>query len=284
MFVRIPNQIIKYSCAINHMIVPVYLYSAVSSNPNNNYLIDTNLALISETFAPNEDSRKGIPAKIKDCISLLSDDVDDVSGVDTVDDIDEDSVAINSPTAKSKSGTIKGFSACLFSNLPSSVDKYTRIKYKFLFREQNMSNGFTMVSFEEYYYIIDAVAKINGQDNKMDCKLESKLDKLEKSENKKWNLIDLINFYCYLKMKISIFENLKKKDSKCCGVLRESIATMSYNLKVGNKTIAKYVNQLEKLGLIKVKVYKNQLNKSHEYHLSDDWKKKWEEILLDYDC
>ena len=126
-----------------------------------------------------------------------------------------------------------------------------------------------MIDFQEYYYMVEAVGRINEQ-----------IDDGASAANR-WNLVDLFNFYCYLKMKISIFTNLANLDKKCCGTLKETIATMADNLRVGNKTITKYLHQLEKLGMIEIVTYKNKINassKSNEYYLSDMWEKYWDNI------
>jgi hypothetical protein len=280
---------------VNHIVLPVYLYSAIHCNPNNNNIVDTNLAHISETFAPNEDARRKIHLKVENVIRLLLDDVDDVNSIrdinsmgdmNEVNDVECDDECnddeCNDKYIASNKIIVHGFSACFYGELESKIDKTTRIQYQFLDRDVRMENGFTMLNYEEYFYLLNTVTKINEnlkKNENMD-KLDKvdevgKVDKVDKVKAK-WNLVDLINFYMYLKMRIVYFQNtaVAKGNNGTPNkniVMRDTIAKMAGILGVGNKTISKYVGQLRELGMIGVKLgcYKN--GKSSEYWLSDEW-------------
>lgn len=244
-FIRVPNQIIKYSCSVNHIVLPVYLYSAIHCNPNNDNIVDTNLAHISETFAPNEDVRRKIHLKVEDVIRLLLSDVEDI-------DISEES--------SEHKEIIKGFSACFDGVLIDKIDKTTRIQYQFLDRDIKMENGFTMLDYEEYFYLINTITKINE-------------DKGKTTKSNKWNLIDLINFYMYLKMRIIYFHNTAMAKNSMNITMHDSVIKMASVMKVGNKTITKYTNELIELGLIHTKMGNFREGKSTEYSLSNNWKR-----------
>ena len=254
-FIRVPNQIIKYSCSVNHIVLPVYLYSAIHCNPNNDNIVDTNLAHISETFAPNEDVRRKIHLKVEDVIRLLSSDVEDVDLSIT----EENREYIESELLH-KSEVIKGFSACFDGALADKIDKTTRIQYQFLDRDIKMENGFTMLDYEEYFYLINTITKINE-------------DKGKTTKSNKWNLIDLINFYMYLKMRIIYFHNTAVAKNSMNITMHDSVMKMASVMKVGNKTITKYTNELIELGLIHTKMGNFKEGKSTEYSLSDNWKR-----------
>ena len=245
-FIRVPNQIIKYSCSVNHIVLPVYLYSAIHCNPNNDNIVDTNLAHISETFAPNEDVRRKIHLKVEDVIRLLLSDVEDIDISDEISEHKE---------------VIQGFSACFDGILADKIDKTTRIQYQFLDRDIKMQNGFTMLDYEEYFYLINTITKINE-------------DKGKTTKGNKWNLIDLINFYMYLKMRIVYFHNTAVAKNSLNITMHDSVLKMASVMKVGNKTITKYTNELIELGLIHTKMGNFKEGKSTEYSLSDNWKNK----------
>ena len=249
-FIRVPNQIIKYSCSVNHIVLPVYLYSAIHCNPNNDNIVDTNLAHISETFAPNEDIRRKIHLKVEDVIRLLLSDVDDINIANkSSDDLLE------------HKEIVKGFSACFDGVLADKIDKTTRIQYQFLDRDIRMENGFTMLDYEEYFYLINTITKINE-------------DKGRTTKSYKWNLIDLLNFYMYLKMRIVYFHNTALAKNSLNITMHDSVMKMASVMKVGNKTITKYTNELIELGLIHTKLGNFREGKSTEYSLSYNWKKK----------
>lgn len=244
-FIRVPNPVIKYSCSVNHIVLPVYLYSAIHCNPNNDNIVDTNLAHISETFAPNEDVRRKIHLKVEDVIRLLLSDVEDI-------DVSEE--------FSEHKEIIKGFSACFDGVLIDKIDKTTRIQYQFLDRDIKMENGFTMLDYEEYFYLINTITKINENKGKT-------------TKGNKWNLIDLINFYMYLKMRIIYFHNTAMAKNSMNITMHDSVIKMASVMKVGNKTITKYTNELIELGLIHTKMGNFREGKSTEYSLSNNWKR-----------
>lgn len=231
MFVRVPKQIIKYSCKENHLLLPVYLYSAIHMDINHQYLVDTNLAHIIETFNPNEDVRKGYHKKYDDVLELMINGVDDK------------------------------FSGCVELRQPKQdiqmLSKMERLQYYFLDREVKQDGNFITIDFDEYFYLIDSITEIN---NKPDI-------------GKKWNLVDLINFYVYLKMQIGLYDYLSKEKDKEIP-MRESIATLAGVMKVGTKTITKYTNELIELGMIEIKIGNFMESKSTEYYLSNKWKEE----------
>lgn len=277
-FIRVPNAIIKYSCSINHIILPVYLYSAIHCNPNNNNIVDTNIAHISETFAPNEDVRRKIHLKVESVIRLLMSDVEDFNPYNTTCNT-YSSIPNNIPNADFYKEIVKGFSACFDGSINENLDKTTRIQYQFLDRNVKMECGFTVMDYDEYFYILNSVTKINE-------------DKGKTTKSNKWNIIDLINFYMYLKMRITYFSNVSNSNNsnssasnsnnsnssnsltapKFTVTMHDSISKLAFAMKVGNKTIAKYTNELTKLGLITTKIGNFYYGKSTEYFLSDNWK------------
>ena len=230
MFVRVPKPIIKYSCKENHLLLPVYLYSAIHMDINHNCLVDTNLAHIIETFNPNEDVRKGYHKKYDEVLNLML------------------------------SGLSDNFSECIELKSPKSnniqlISKTERLQYYFLDREVQYDGNFIQLDYNEYFYLIDSITEINSKSD----------------TTKKWNLVDLINFYIYLKMQILLYEYLSKEKKKNL-VMKESISTLADTMKVGKKTITKYTNELIELGMIEIKVGSFMESKSTEYYLSNKWK------------
>lgn len=245
MFVRVPKSIIKYSCKENHLLLPMYLYSAIHMNINHDYLVDTNLAHIIETFNPYEDTRKGYHKKYDEVFKLM------ISGVD---DKFSECIELKYPKLENVKNENK-------QNIQNKqlINKTDRLQYYFLDREINHDGNFIQIDFNEYFYLIDSITDINNNPD----------------TTKKWNLVDLINFYVYLKMQIGLYQYLSKEKDKSIP-MRESVFNLSQVMKVGTKTITKYTNELIELGMIEIKVGSFIGNKSTEYYLNNKWREKYE--------
>jgi hypothetical protein len=236
-------------------------------------MVDTNIAHIVETFAPREDARKQLHAKVEEVIRLMMNDVQDVKDVSDVDewdsvdvgdiderdmdnmdewsDVDEWGKGLNDKVNGKAKVLVSGFSACFGGELDDKVNKTDRIMYQFMDRNVKMEKGFTMLEYKEYFELVNRVNEMNGVS--------------EKNGKAKVNLVELINLYLYMKMRIACFQNVEKmrvkmKMEKGIGRengreigMRDSVAKMSKVMKVGNKTVSRYVGVLMELGMIKGK-------------------------------
>lgn len=131
--------------------------------------------------------------------------------------------------------------------------------YYFYQKSIRMFNKFVMIDYKEISYIINNATQMS----------KGTLEQIE-----------LLNYYSYLKMKISAFENTGLDTH-----MKESIRTLAKNNGVSPTTIIKYNARLEELGLIKVlsdssnrqNIQENKqdsVKKSNCYKLSANWKIK----------
>jgi len=241
LFIRVPNYIIQHSLQTNKYILPLYLYSGVHHNPNYFDIVDTNLSLISETFAPSNPSA---PGKFSECLSYLTQDIPDTE-------------------------ELPGFSMPfqLYTNAPiKSFSKTSRIQYIFLNRSCKMDSGWTKLTYDEYFYILDRIDTLNQT----------------KSAKGKYNTIELLNLYLYFKQKINLYTNTQQKLKESGSInsltkitMHESLDTICKNTALSRNTLTKYTNQLIELGLISINRgtfnNNNSAKEPNEYSLSNKW-------------
>jgi len=243
LYAVVPNVVILYSCKLNHVILPVYLYSWVHQQVHNNNIVDTNVALIKETFAPG--NKTGISVSIKDVLKLLGTDVPDDEATGT-----------------------KGFSQCIsYRQKLDNIKPDTRLQYYFLDRDSSNLSGYTIITHDEYNTIIDYVDNFNYGDNPdVDTRVSP-------SKSKALNCMDMMNIYCYLKMRIQQFQGLAKARQDASFQMKESVEKISSNLSLGSKTISKYLPHFVNMGLISINNGKGlQRNKPNIYTLFDPTK------------
>ena len=272
MFVRVPKEIIRYSISKNKLILPVYLYSGIRANQYNNYVVDTNILHIVETFNPHEDKRKGYNSKYIDTIQTLARGVEgEFSGCIQL-----------KCNQEFKDGNAY---AEFYNKLVDGINKNDRLEYYFLNREINMINKFTIIDSDEYFHLLNSITEINFNImNNTDSQVTNsqvtnsqivESEFIESQFNKKWNLVDLINLYVYLKMQIEFFAMLSKEKGTQIG-MKESIETIANKMGVGTKTISKYINELVKLNMITLNTYQSGHKKVVEYILSNSWRADYE--------
>lgn len=261
MFIRVPKAILKYSLEYNKLILPVYLYSAVNANMLNNYIVDTNIYHIVETFNPNADSRKGYNRKYLDTIAELHNGREGVFG---------GMISVKGEVGK--------------------LEKSNRLQYYFLGRELKIDNKFVSVDSNEYFYILNKVEENNVELNFNEMKPnEMKVNKKGikqsnirnslgtktlKNEDKHskvtYNIVDLLNLYVYLKNQIEFYNYLSQEQDKDIA-MHESMDSIAKKLKVGPKTVAKYIHQLENMKMIKIVEANYKNKKANEYYLNNEW-------------
>ena len=74
-------------------------------------------------------------------------------------------------------------------------------------------------------------------------------------------------------MRIIYFHNTAMAKNSMNITMHDSIVKLASVMKVGNKTITKYTNELIELGLIHTKMGNFRDGKSTEYSLSNNWKR-----------
>ena len=140
MFVKVPRQIVKYSIENNRLILPVFLYSAIHANQRNNFIVDTNVMHIVETFNPHEDNRKGYNGKYIDTVKLLAKGVpNEFSECIQLKSFIDESDASYSDT---------------YEKLINSINKNDRLQYYFLTRILETDNKFISIDDEEYFHLV----------------------------------------------------------------------------------------------------------------------------------
>jgi len=261
-YISVPNSIIRYSCKHNKYFLAVYLYSWAHSQHHNDDLVETTLSIMGDSFEPNRLSY-GFHNDLKQVLKLMYNGVDD-----------------------NKKKGVEGFSPCIdFKGRKNNVKSNTILRYYFLGRVIKVVNDFTIITMDEYNKIVewafdwnleaseghkrnrkrDIVDKIGVVGDKISLDItrnnnDSNTKNL--SEFKRGvSVFDLLNVYCYMKMKISTYKNYDKKINNNTGTIttglsmQESIETISENFGVGKQTVAKYLKMLcdeEKLGMLKV--------------------------------
>jgi len=246
-FIRIPNYIITLSNTKDKYILPLYIYSAINTNPYNSNIVDTNLIHISETFSPSNASS---PSKFAASFKTLSD--------ESQEEFSCPLQLICSPLCPSNS----------HSN--PQLSKTSRLQYIFLDRDTQMDSQWTKLTYDEYYYLISAVESNNSSNT---------------SPNNKMNLIELLNLYLYYKQKIQLYTYTQTKlqsqhNNPFIKVsMHESLDTICKNTSLSRNTLTKYTNQLVSLKMISVNQTtqttqspNNHKQPTNKYQLSTAWK------------
>lgn len=246
LYAIVPNSIILYSAKVDHTILPVYLYSWVHQQVHNDNLVDTNIALISETFAPN--NKTGLSVRIKDTLKLFGEEVQDYTSPD--------------------GSVTPGFSQCVsYRTKFDTIKPTTRLQYYFLDRDIKHKSQFTIITHQEYNYIIDWIDKYNfGSETSIPAR---------ESQKRILSSIDIINLYCYLKMRIIQYQNFSKNKLLTTEkqTMHESLDTIAKAMSLGPKTVSKYITLLSTMHMIAINDGKGLLrNKINIYTLSEAWK------------
>lgn len=246
LFVRVPNPVITYSCAKNHLLLPLYVFSAIKSDPCNKDRVETTFNLIANTLYFNDSNASRNAAKIKAGLRLLAEDVPDCE-LDPDDYFEE------------KQPVLQGFGACLnVDDIPTNATGNTAIFYQFLNNDITMLNCFTPILKKEYYFFFSEIKNL-ATHNALP------------TTAKDINILELFDYYVYLKMKINMFATISKIKGYTC-TMHENYDTIIANMHISRASIAKYNKQLVELGLIDIthKKLKNFLP-INIYSLSDKW-------------
>lgn len=238
-FVKVPNKIIKYSCLHNHFILALYLYSAINKKYYNN-VVDTNIYHITKTFDSTPDKRYSKESTFYKTLLQLNNDVFA---------IDEDGE------------TYLEFSACwdIFSPITikkKRIDYSDRIQYEFQDISSTVIDNFTIIYYDEYEYLLNYLNQKNE---------ETLLLKEATGKGKKKNIVDIINFYMYMKYIITLSNNMKHS-------AHPTIKTLSEKLKLGKNTITEYTNLLIDMKMIECSKGDFYNKVSNIYTLSNEWR------------
>lgn len=238
-----PNKIIQYSCYQNHYILPLYLYSAINRKYYNN-IVDTNIYHITRTFDLTADKRYSKESNFLKTLLLLNDDI--------------------STTVEDKNGNKKlfEFSACwsvinfntTLNNL--KIDYSDRIQYEFQDTSDIIQNNFTIIYYDEYEYIINYLTKMNQ---------EIMVTKEVTGKGKQKNMIDILDFYVYLKYIISLSNNYNHE-------AHPTIKTLAEKMSIGKTTVTEYTNILVNMGMIEYLKGDFSRKSSNVYNLSNKWR------------
>lgn len=259
-FIKVPNHIITYSIKHNRTILPSYLYGMIHAEVYNEYYCSLNLSfLLSYYVSPTK--RKRMSNQFVKGLNIL------LYG-------NSNSKNENEKNENKDNETLEN-SFQLKYERDKNLDFTTNeiITFKVIDREVNIVNRWTGVYFDEYYYLVNEVNERN----------------YGVSGKNEWNLIDLINLYLYLKMKINQNDNMSNIRSASIPYIYsfESFSKMYKNGKsnndndnnlnvtgIGSKTITKYLNQLQELGLIKIlseKQYNKLKEATNKSRINNQW-------------
>ena len=238
-FVKVPNKIIKYSCLHNHFVLALYLYSAINRKYYNN-VVDTNIYHITKTFDSTPDKRYSKESTFYKTLLQLNDDVliTDEEGNSSLE-----------------------FSACwdIFSPITikkKRIDYSDRIQYEFQDTGSVIADNFTIMYYDEYEYLLNYL----NQKNEEIMTLKESTGK-----GKKKNIVDILNFYMYMKYIITLSNNMKH-------TAHPTIKTLSEKLKLGKNTITEYTNLLIDMKMLNCSKGDFYNKISNIYTLSDEWK------------
>lgn len=247
-FFQVPNDLINESTnpTASKLLIPLFLYSAFNSNKSNNNIVDTNLIHISETFYPFNPTNTSHITSIAQSLYYLN------SNYSLSNFTGQHSILSNPLISKTKR---------LVYQFSPALSKATN-------KSTLSSRQWTKITYNEYNYILDVTTHLNLIAGKTI-----------------YNTIELLNVYCFLKMKISLSENLIKSNfSQEDIALSPSLLTFSYSCSIqhlakhtnlSKNTISKYLNQLEELQLIHIKrgqFLPNSTEKeNNQYGLSSTW-------------
>lgn len=140
------------------------------------------------------------------------------------------------------------FSRCFEMITDNYSPEYSeRIIYKMEDNKKNINDNFTIVYYDEYDYLINF---LNQKNNEL---------------GRRKNVIDILNFYIYIKKIISINSVLDIP-------IHLTIKTLSEKNNIGKNTVTEYTNLLRECKMIEIKKGDFETKKSNEYLLSDKWK------------
>ena len=268
-FIKVPNNIISYSMQYNKTILPLYLYSGTHAEVYNNNNFSFSLSFITSYFMSLQ-KRRGYINKFNDGLQVLlyGDEKNGVSNsfeLEMGNEIDNEN-DYNSIFNKNERNIFDKNENPIFDkngNKNPIFDKNEIITVRILDREVQIVNGWTPIYFDEFYYIINSVKQRN----------------IGLSGKEEWNLIDLINIYCYIKYQIMIHRIINQTQgvqSTHGNQNKQVIPSIPYilNLKkisklsgLGEKTIVKYIKELDELELVSV------LNES-QYRKKNSWQRQ----------
>lgn len=214
MFIPLPSNLMSYSLSENHWVLPVYMYSFTRKSSVN----------------PIE------PNMVETTLGLMSE--------------------VFCPNEDSRRGIGNKIGEALnilyngvegkFSPVISLCDEECHINIstkssllRYTVDRVQSRTGFLKLNYDEYF------------------KLENLSREVDEKGKCIYNIVELMNLYVYLKSRASLYCNInEKKYGKYIGInntkIHDSISTISNELGIGNKTCAMYLNQLEKIGMIKI--------------------------------
>lgn len=205
-------------------------------------MVDTNIYHITKTFDNNPDKRYSKESNFYKTLLLLN---DDVSSIDT----DNSNNSIE-------------FSACWNICSPiikgKRIDYSDRIQYEFQDVSTAIMDNFTIVYYDEYEYLLDYLNRKNEEISAL---------KESTGKGKKKNIIDILNFYVYMKYIITLSNNYHHS-------AHPTIKTLSEKLKLGKNTITEYINLLVDMKMIKYTKGEFSTKTSNTYLLSNEWRKE----------
>lgn len=251
-FIRVPNYIIDYSIKNNKYILPLYLYSAINNNPFQENIVNTNIALISDTFAPDQ---RLVPMKFKASLSSL---------------INEEQESFSPPLQLLYASGIKIDAKANPAEEITKISNSAHLQYMFLDRDIKMDNNWTLLYFDEYFYLLNATVQ--------------RKQTITKQKRAKYNTIELFNLYMYFKHKIQLYSLTQSKlrrelNSNITCEMHESLETICKNTNLARNTLTKYINQLSDLGMLNISKGKyNAKDKDanvktpNTYTLSNEWR------------
>ena len=171
-YIKLPNGLIRlakdYKC-----LIPTYIYVALHSDSRVENVVDTNLEHIVETFKPNEDSRKGLDLKFKQCLKILQNDYDSIDffyGSFGAENLDE-------------------------------IRKNERIQFTFVDASRKDFSGYVKLNFKDVYDLIDTVPYRN------ELREEKRASEGTKDDNRKIDLCDVLNVYAYYMYRKNLYEH-----------------------------------------------------------------------------
>lgn len=219
-FIKVPNNIIKYSLKYNHTILPIYLYCQTHAEIYNNNYCSFSLSFLLSYFVSGDKKRR-MSSQFSNGFDVLL-----YGSYDNNNEENKNNIKMSNSFQLVYDDKY---------NEDTQIPINDSITIKVLDRSSIIVNQWTPIYFDEYYYIINSIKKRN-------------IGRVGKNE---WNLIDLFNMYLYFKMMWGQFKNLSKtREVDIPYVYNNEDIEKEYN--IGSKTITKYMNQLKELGLIEI--------------------------------
>ena len=273
MYVPIENILIYYSCNVNPYVLPIALYSWAHAQFAFNRYVETSISMIQQTLAPHTEPSR-MYGKIKETLEVLWTGSDDFRVGN-----------------KEFSGIFPQIDyKVYFLNIKPTtmLQYYSHVGLK---AQQGHVYGYTLITADEYYYLLESVTRWNnycsfaapvvedGYILSFDCAKKVDADR-SPGAKKKLDFCTILNLYCYLKMQIKAFDNIRNSNpiSNQELYMREGIQAIAEKLGKTNRTITRYIQLLVNLGMIGINGNPRTRNSGDfianvptKYWLSDSW-------------